>query len=108
METGADFQQRADAAVEIDLAGGGFGDAAEDFEQRALARAVAADDADDVALSDVEGHVAQRPERFLRGAPERMARALEERFRQRGRPVAFVGDRVRLGQPADGDGDVAR
>ena len=46
VEAGADFQQAADAAVEIDLAVGHLGDARQDLQQRALAGAVAADEAD--------------------------------------------------------------
>lgn len=33
MEAGADFQEAADAALDLDLATGGGGDAGEDFEQ---------------------------------------------------------------------------
>ena len=51
VEAGADFEQAADAAAEVDAAGGRLGDAAEDFEQRDLAGAVAADDADDLAAA---------------------------------------------------------
>jgi hypothetical protein len=43
---------------------GGFRDAAEDFEERALAGAVASDDADDFAALDVEGNVTEREELF--------------------------------------------
>ena len=41
MEAGAHLEQRADAAVDLGAAGGRLGDAREDLEQRALARAVA-------------------------------------------------------------------
>ena len=47
MEAGADLQQAADAPADLDLAGGGGGDAREDLEPGALAGAVAADDADE-------------------------------------------------------------
>ncbi len=50
----ADFEQTADSAPQVDRAGGGFGDAAEQLEHRALARAVPADQADDFASFDVE------------------------------------------------------
>ena len=50
MKAGADFQQARDAAAQGDAPGGRLGDAAEDLEQRALAGAVAADDAEDLAL----------------------------------------------------------
>lgn len=65
MEAGADLEQACHSAFDRDSAGRGFGDAAEDLEQRRLARAVAADDAHALALFDVEGDVLQRPE-FLR------------------------------------------
>ena len=39
-----------------------LGDAAQDLEQRALAGTVAADDADDLALLDLEAHILERPE----------------------------------------------
>ena len=45
-----------------DLAGGGRGDAGEDLEQGALAGAVAADDAEDLALLDLEGDVLEGPD----------------------------------------------
>src|ERR1044071_2527731 len=62
VEAGADFEERADSAAYFDLALGRGGDAREDFEQRALARAVAPDDADDVAPLDFERKVFERPE----------------------------------------------
>ena len=43
---------------------GRLGDAREDLEQRALAGAVAADDADDLAALDFEGDVTEGPEIF--------------------------------------------
>ena len=62
MEAGADLQQAADAALNLDLAAGGGGDAREDFEQGAFAGAIAADDAEDLALANLEADVAQGPE----------------------------------------------
>ena len=61
MEARAHLEQAADAAVDLDPAVGRLGDAREDLEQRALAGAVAADDADHLPGLDVEAHVAQRP-----------------------------------------------
>ena len=46
MEAGADFEQAADAAAELDPAGGRLGDAGQELEQRRFAGAVAADDAE--------------------------------------------------------------
>ena len=57
METGTNFQQAADTALDLDLPGGGRGDARQDLEQGALTGAVAADDAEDLALADLEADV---------------------------------------------------
>src|ERR1035441_3865452 len=54
VKAGTDFQEAGDAAFDPDAAFGWFGDAAEDFEQGALARAVATDDAHHFALFDLE------------------------------------------------------
>ena len=48
--------------AQLDPAGGGLGDAREDLQQRGFAGAVAADDADDIALVNRKVHVAQCPE----------------------------------------------
>ena len=61
MEAGADLEQRADAAVDLDAPRRRLGDARQDLQQRALAGAVAADDADDLAAPDLERHVAAAP-----------------------------------------------
>jgi hypothetical protein len=62
VETGADFEKAADAAVKFGVSFGGAGDAGEDFKERALAGAVAADQADHFAFFYVEGDVLQRPD----------------------------------------------
>ena len=62
MKAGADFEQAADASVNFGVAFGGAGDAGEDFQQRAFAGAVAADEADDFALMDLEVDVLERPD----------------------------------------------
>ena len=62
VEAGADLEQRADAAGDLGPAGGRLGDARQDLEQRALAGAVAADDPDHLARTDLERDVAQRPD----------------------------------------------
>ena len=51
----------------LDAPRGRLGDAAQDLEQRALAGAVAADDADDLALLHLEAHILQRPDAFSSG-----------------------------------------
>ncbi len=62
METGADFEKAADAAVKFGAAFGGAGDAGEDFQQRAFAGAVAADQADYFAFFYLEIDVLQGPD----------------------------------------------
>ena len=62
VKAGADLEQAADAAAQPHPPLGRLGDAAEDLEQRALAGSVAADDADDLALLDLEADILQRPE----------------------------------------------
>ncbi len=62
VEAGADLEQASDAAVQLDPAKGRLEDARQDLEQRRLAGAVVADDADDLAALDLEIDVAQRPE----------------------------------------------
>ena len=62
MEASADFQEAADASVNFGVAFGGAGDAGENFQQRAFARAVASDEADDFALADIEIDILERPD----------------------------------------------
>ena len=66
MEAGADLEQRTDAAVDPDLAFGGFGDARQDLEQGALACAVAPDDAQHLSLLHIEGNIVERINRVQR------------------------------------------
>ena len=61
VEAGADLQQRADPAVYFGIAFGGFGDAGEDFEQRAFAGPIPPDNAQHLAFGNIEGNVFQRP-----------------------------------------------
>ena len=49
VEARADFEERADASVDLGDAEGRLGDARQDLQERALPGAVAADDADDFA-----------------------------------------------------------
>ena len=62
VESGIELQVNADPAVDVGKTLGRLGDAREDFQQRALARAVAADDADHLARPGLEGHVLERPQ----------------------------------------------
>jgi hypothetical protein len=77
-------------ALEVDASGRRLDDAREDLEQRALARAVPPDHADDVAVRDIERNVPQCPEPIdlTRLAPScegprRAANAVHHRFPER-------------------------
>ena len=71
MKSRAHFQQATDAAIDIGVSLARLGDARENFQQRALAGAVAPDDPDDLARRDLEADVAERPEigELPRGRP---------------------------------------
>ena len=71
MKAGPDLEQAGDAAAQHDAALGRLGDAAQDLEQRALAGAIAADDADDLALLDLEADVLAAPRTPRPRRPER-------------------------------------
>ena len=64
MEPGAHFQQTRHAASQMHAPGGRLRDAAQDFEQRAFARAIPANDAHHLAPANLKGYVAQGPEVF--------------------------------------------
>ena len=75
VEAGPDLEQRADAAGHLGPAGARLGDPREQFQQRALAGAVVADQADRFAALDLEGDVFAAP------------RARRSRASRRGRPA---------------------
>ena len=60
VEAGAHLQHGGHPPPQPDLALGGGGDAGQDFEQRGFARAVAADDAQRLALVDGQIHAVER------------------------------------------------
>jgi hypothetical protein len=62
LEAGPHLEQRTDAAVYHRAATRRRDHTRQDLEQRAFARAIASNDADDVPLADVERDVAQRPD----------------------------------------------
>ena len=64
MKARPDFEQCAEAAVHGRFTGRRQRDAGKHLEQRALAGAVAADDAERLSMRNVERDVAQRPERL--------------------------------------------
>jgi hypothetical protein len=65
MKSRAHLEQAGDPAVQRDAALGRLGDAAENLQQRALARPVPADDADDIPLEDVDINILEGPEMFV-------------------------------------------
>jgi len=74
----------------------------ENLEQRALAGAVAADDADDLAVRDFERDIVKRAELFARSAPPVAAEQI-------GEPLCILRPRtdpILLGQAYRTDGDV--
>ena len=71
MKSGADLEQRADAAEQFALACRRPRDARQDLQQRALAGAVAADDADHFAAADLEIDAVERPDVRLPASPAR-------------------------------------
>ena len=62
VESGAEFEQRGDAAVNTDRAGSGMQDPGHHLQERALAGAVLPDDAEGLAALDLEADVVERPE----------------------------------------------
>src|SRR5262249_46589868 len=62
VEAGANLEQAADPTVQLDTSLGRLGDPREDLQERALASAVAADDADHLARLDFRRHVLTGPE----------------------------------------------
>ena len=77
VEAGAELEQRADAAVDLHGARRRLDDPGEHPQQRRLARAVAADQADGLAGRDLGRDVAQRPDVLAAGAPARDDEILE-------------------------------
>ena len=68
VKAGADFEQRGETTAEDRATAGRLGDARKDFQQRAFARAVAPDDADDFAGLRGKADVADGPESVGLGA----------------------------------------
>src|SRR5215510_8540673 len=73
MKSGAEFQQRSYPAFHPDAPPGRLHNPRDELEQSALARAVVADDAHDLALAHFEAHVAQRLELLALGSPLQQA-----------------------------------
>ncbi len=94
MEAGADLEQGTDAAADLGSTLGRLGDAREELQQRRLAGAVSADEADHLALLDLEARVAEGPQLadvlVGRPLPYKPARDIRERLRSvaRSRPCS--------------------
>ncbi len=99
MEASADFEQRRDAPADVDLPDRGRGDAREELQQRALARAVLADDADHVALLHAEIDVPQGPDELspvrAPGLADPQERVLLPQHVHRPPAVEVVAERAR-------------
>ena len=93
MKPCAYFQVAGHPPGNLDLAPRGFGDAAQNFEQGGLARAIPPDDADSVALLDFERDVFQRPEFHLIALHDLPPRSLSRVFRARLRALRVNASR---------------
>src|SRR5690349_8536055 len=69
MKPGAELEDRRYPSATLDQAACRVERSREDLQQCALPRAVPADDAYDLAATDLEGHVAQRPKRSMALTP---------------------------------------
>src|SRR5665213_1318839 len=112
MKPRADFQQRDSPPLEPRLAFTGFGDAAQEFEQRGFARAVAPDQTHHFAALHVEADVLAGPEcvgvflRRVESPPPAIDRRLcQIHYRLAERRVAVHGlaKEVGLAKTIDGD-----
>src|SRR5207247_462587 len=65
VEAGAERQQARDVTVDLDDPGRRRDDPGEHLEKRALAGAVGPDDAQRLAVDDLEGDIPQRPEMWV-------------------------------------------
>ena len=108
VEAGSDLEQAPDAAADLGAALGRERDPREDLEQRRLARAVASDDAQDLALGHLERDVAKRPDLggramvLLAGNP---SPGVDERLPERPVGRLVLAETVLLGERVDFDRD---
>jgi hypothetical protein len=110
VKAGAHLQQATQAAVDESLAPGRLRHAGEDLQQRALARAVQAQDADVLTLADLEGDVVQRPEllsRRLRAVATPAAEDACHNVAQGVGPRLLGAQQILLTQAFGSDGDIA-
>src|SRR5487761_1605936 len=106
MKAGADFEQAADASVEFRAPHGGPRDARQQLEQRGFARAVSADQADDFALLDFEGNIADGPDEVHGLALAIAAKCASENVSKREIALALA-DAIALADSFDADDGVS-
>ena len=108
MEARADLEDAPDATADHRAALGRRRDPGQQLEERRLAGAVLADEADDLALLDREGHVLERPELLQRVVDvleaERAPDGVRQRVAKRLVPGAVLADPVALREPVGDDG----
>ncbi len=78
MKACAHLQQTGHSALDGNFAGCRFCDAAQDFQQRGFARSVAPDDADAIALFDVETDLFESPKFFVSGVVLRFGKRMDQ------------------------------
>ena len=108
MEAGADLEERAHAAQDLDAPFGGLRDAREDLQERALAGAVAPDDADRLAFAAPRttrraATTRSVPRRRASPAPQESARPLRQRLLQAVTRAPPSSDAIALRQVLDSD-----
>src|SRR5687768_5387304 len=113
MKTRSDFQQAGDASANPDAPGGWFGDAAENFQKRRFARAIAPDHPDGVPLFDRKTDIAKGPEFFLllfcgRLFSEWRGESVVQHVPQAAPIPAQIQQRVKLADVLDLDGVAGR
>src|SRR5215213_441401 len=93
MKAGADFKQTPDSTAETHASRGWLSDTRDDFQQCGFARAIAADQSDNLALLDIEADALKGPNRsavsFAVGP-----RVLERALQQTSERVAEVSGRL--------------
>src|SRR5262249_50648193 len=87
MKPGPHFEERRDRAIDFDAATGRLHKPGDQFEQRALPRAIAPNDADRVAWVDGEVDIPQCPE--ILSPPAIALQCTHEEFLDRSRPLVM-------------------
>ena len=110
VESRPNLQQARHPTANFDATSGRLGDATQNFEKRALARAVAPNDANNFTSGDFKADILQRPEFFSfggRGVPRQPTERRSERTRQRLAkalcPLAISADDILLRELLDLD-----